>query len=285
MPGPVQEIELEAIPGAWRLSRADPAPGVAEFVTEYWEVEGQLSAFRETLLPNGRVELMLNLGPVHRVLSDQAPGAWEHAWLSGLQERALVIESLAGTHLVAARLPPLGALELLGPRVPGAANSVVDLAAVIGADAHSLRDSAMAASGPGERFALLERFLQDRVGAREITPSFVRHATRRIEAAHGRVRVSALHDEVTVSRKHLAVSFTRAMGLSAKAYAQIQRFVWTLGQLQERTAVDWSKLASEAGYSDQSHLVRDFRRVGAATPTEYLQRSTPDGTALLSDPG
>ena len=285
MPGPVQAIELEGAPGAWRLSRADPAPDVTEFVTEYWEVEGQLSAFRETLLPTGRVELMLNLGPVHRVLSDQAPGTWEHAWLSGLQERALVIESLAGTHLVAARLPPLGALELLGPGVPGAVNSVVDLAAVIGADAHSLRDSAMAASGPGERFALLERFLKERVGAREITPSFVRHATRRIEAAHGKVRVSALHDEVTVSRKHLAVSFTRAIGLSAKAYAQIQRFVWTLGQLQERTAVDWSKLASEAGYSDQSHLVRDFRRVGAATPTEYLRRSTPDGKALLSEPG
>ncbi|HEX6050608.1 MAG TPA: helix-turn-helix domain-containing protein [Gemmatimonadaceae bacterium] len=285
MPGPVQEIELEAAPGVWRLSRADPAPDVAEFVTEYWEVEGQLGAFREALLPNGRVELMLNLGPAHRVLSEQAPGTWERAWLSGLQERALVIESLAGTHLVAARLHPLGAFELLGSQVPGAANSVVDLTAVMGASAHALRNVAMAASGPGDRFALLEWLLRDRVATRTAAPEFVRHSTRRIEATHGSLRVSTLHDEVAVSRKHLAVSFTRAMGLSAKAYAQIQRFVWTLGRLQESTTIDWSKLASEAGYSDQSHLVRDFRRVGAATPTEYLRRSTPDGTALLSEPG
>ena len=33
--------------------------------------------------------------------------------------------------------------------------------------------------------------------------------------------------------------------------------------------------------SDQSHLARDFRRVGAASPTEYLARRAPAADALI----
>ena len=86
-----------------------------------------------------------------------------------------------------------------------------------------------------------------------------------------------------MSRKHLAVSFAREVGISAKAYAQMRRFGWTVARLQEVTSVDWSQLASDAGYSDQSHLVRDFQRVAAANPTDFLRRQTPDGSALLLD--
>ena len=75
------------------------------------------------------------------------------------------------------------------------------------------------------------------------------------------------------------------MGISPKAYAQIQRFVWTLARLRESNSVDWSRLAAAAGYSDQAHLVRDFRRVASASPTEFLRARTPDSTALLDEVG
>jgi hypothetical protein len=131
-PGPVQEIDFEAGPGSWRLSRAAPAPDLAELVVEYWEVQGALAAFRETLLPNGCLELMVSLGPPHQVLSPGGAGTWDRGWLSGLQERALLIESPSGTHLVSAHLHPLGGAELLGRRAAAAANSILDLEEFIG---------------------------------------------------------------------------------------------------------------------------------------------------------
>ena len=54
---------------------------------------------------------MVNLGPPHTMLTHAGTSVWERAWFSGLHERAIVIESLDGTHLVSARLHPLG-LEL-----------------------------------------------------------------------------------------------------------------------------------------------------------------------------
>ena len=284
-----ETIELRAGPGAWRLTRADPPPDLAGPVVEYWEVEGALAPFRETLLPNGCVELMVNLGPPHRVLGGRGAGTWERGWLSGLHERALVIESLHGTHLVSARLHPLGAAALLGRAVPEHANAIVDLEAILGRAAAELRAGLLAACGPAERFALLERLLRARRAATRADgdppPDFVRRAAARIEATRGALRIAALHEELGVSRKHLAVTFARHVGVSAKAYARVRRFVWTLERLRERAAVDWPALAAEAGYSDQSHLARDFRRVGAASPTEYLRLRDPGGTALLHEAG
>jgi hypothetical protein len=62
---------------------------------------------------------MVNLGPPHQVVTHAGTSAWEHTWFSGLHERAIVIESLHGTHLVAARLHPLGAWRLFGPDIAG----------------------------------------------------------------------------------------------------------------------------------------------------------------------
>src|SRR5215210_2739258 len=279
MPGPIDEIKHATPLGTWSLTRAQPDDDFAGIVKEYWEVKGRLSPFREALLPNGFVEIMFNLGPPHRVFEGSGIGVWERSWFSGLQERSIFIESLEGTHLVSIRLHPLGATRLLGLDAPRAANSIVDLETFIGADVHELRDRLLAVESPEARFAILESFVRSLT--KTDVPAFVSHTVLALEAAHGSLRVADLHKELDVSRKHLAVSFTRYIGISAKSYAQIQRFLWTLEQLRSASDVDWSRLALEAGYSDQSHLVRDFRAVGAASPTEYLRKFAPDLDALL----
>jgi AraC-like DNA-binding protein len=281
MTDPTEKEIFDSRLGDWRLSSTPPAPDLADAVLEYWEVEGAVLPFRESLLPNGAVELMFNLAPPHRVLSNQGLGQWQRAWYSGLQECALVIETLSGTHLVSARLHPLGAVTVLGEAAAHYANRIIDLQLLLG-NAGALRGELLGAATPAERFALLDEFLRvlaARPGAS--VPTFVRHAALQIEAAHGALPVSELHQKFDVSRRHLSVTFARFVGLSLKRYAAIQRFIWTLEQLRQHASVDWARLAIQAGYSDQSHLARDFRRVGAATPTEYLRRSTPDMTALL----
>ncbi len=285
MPGRIDELTHSTTLGTWRLTRAQPCVELAGIVREYWEVQGRLSPFREAVLPNGYVEVMVNLGPAHRVFEGSSSGVWERSWFSGLQERSIFIESLDGTHLVSIRMHPLGATQIFGLAAPGAANSVVDLDTLVGSRAHDLRGRLLAEESPEARFATLEKSLRDRSTVDISIPPFVRKAATRIECTHGCVRVAELHKELDISRKHLAVSFTRFVGVSAKAYARIQRFVWTLEQLRNSADVEWSRIAAEAGYSDQSHLVRDFRRVGAASPTDYLRRFAPDRDALLEAAG
>ena len=284
MPGSVHTIEYEARVGQWRYSSAAPAPDLTGVVLEYWEVRGQLAPFRERVLPNGGTEVMINLGPPHTMFARGGSSVWEHSWFSGLHARSIALESLSGTHLVSARLHPLGAFTLFGSEVARLVNTVVELETLAGSSATDLRDSLLAAGTPDERFVILESFLRPRLGQSRPS-SVVVESARLIEAAHGSLRISSLHSTLGVSRKHLWLCFAREVGMSPKAYASLQRFVWTLARLRESSEVDWPRLAIAAGYSDQSHLVRDFRRVASASPTEFLRIRSPDTTALLDAPG
>jgi AraC-like DNA-binding protein len=285
MPGRIQTLEYEAFLGRWRYSSASPAQDLAGVVLEYWEVEGRLSPFRERILPNGATEVMINLGPPHTLLTSEGSSVWDSSWFSGLHARAIRIESLSGTHLVSARLHPLGALRVLGPMVPQSVNAVVDLATLVGPSAEALRERLQGSQAPEERFAQLESFLRPRLLQYSAPSSSVHSAARLIEQAHGNLRIAVLHRTLGLSRKQLWLRFATEAGMSPKSYAGLQRFIWTLARLRESTEVDWSRLALTAGYSDQSHLVRDFRRVAAASPTEFLRTRSPDSTALLDAPG
>jgi AraC-like DNA-binding protein len=44
--------------------------------------------------------------------------------------------------------------------------------------------------------------------------------------------------------------------------------------LERIDTASWSDLAAQAGFSDQAHFVREFRKFTGATPTAYL-RSRP----------
>ena len=285
MPEPVETLEYEASPGRWRFSNARPDRALAGIVQEYWEVEGRLSPFRERVLPNGYTELMVNLGPPHQMVTQAGTSVWERAWFSGLHERAIHIESLHGTHLVSARLHPLGALRLFGPAVAKLVNTVVELETLLGPSAGELRELLLAADSAERRFSHLEQFIGRRITPSVIPSAMVCAAAGRIEEAHGNLRIASIHADLGVSRKQLWLRFARELGMSPKAYARLQRFVWTLARLRESTSVEWPRLAAAAGYSDQAHLVRDFRRAAFASPTEFLRARTPDSTALLDEVG
>jgi methylphosphotriester-DNA--protein-cysteine methyltransferase len=153
---------------------------------------------------------------------------------------------------------------------------------LLGSETHDLRERLAAAGCPSVRFELLEQFLRRRLSPRG-RRDLVSWAARRIEATHGSLRISDLHAELGLSRKHLSLLFARDLGVSPKVYARIQRFAWVVTRIQERTRVNWAQLALDAGYSDQSHLARDFQRVAATNPTAFLRNRTPDGITLLTD--
>ena len=84
--------------------------------------------------------------------------------------------------------------------------------------------------------------------------------------------VRKLTREAGVSDHRFIDVFRSEVGLSPKLFHRVQRFQRVLIQVRRLPEPEWEQLALEAGYFDQSHLIRDFRAFSGFSPADYLRR-------------
>lgn len=268
--------------------RAPPIE-LAPFVEVFWEAYGFAHFARERILPRTTLELMFNLGQPHRVLDpeQQTPAtAYRDAWLSGLQQRPLVIEpcfdaTRVPSHLMAVRLRPAGAYALLGMPMSELSNGVVELADLSEPRYLVTHALLLETASRAARFELLEALMRERVARGVRVRPFIRWATARIDRAHGSVRILALCRELGVSRKHLSQCFRQQVGVTPKQYAAVARFQRLVACLARPGSPGWPELAQSCGFYDQAHLVHDCRIYAGMTPTSLHECLSPDGMATV----
>ena len=78
-----------------------------------------------------------------------------------------------------------------------------------------------------------------------------------------------------LSHRRFIEVFSAEVGLTPKLYGRIQRFQRASASTQGQPLPDWSKIAAECGYFDQSHLIRDFMAFSGLSPAEFLRHSRP----------
>jgi AraC-like DNA-binding protein len=167
-------------------------------------------------------------------------------------------------------LDPLVAARILGRPFGEVANRVVALSDLDGSalrDLRALPARLGAASGWGERFALLDRAFGARLSATPPPDPRLAGAWRRLRSTGGAVRVEALAAEAGWSRRHLGEIFRRELGLPPKTLARLVRFEHAHRRASQAATEGWATVAADAGYYDQAHLIRDFRAFAGATPT------------------
>ena len=81
----------------------------------------------------------------------------------------------------------------------------------------------------------------------------------------GRASIGRVAARAGMTTRHLQRQFAERVGVSPKLLARILRFQRTLLQraAPDRPRPDWVRVAVDCGYTDQSHLIRDYPRLPA----------------------
>ena len=85
----------------------------------------------------------------------------------------------------------------------------------------------------------------------------------------GAVRIESMARELGIGRRQLERLFKLQVGVGPKEFASLARFGAALRRIDGATA--WTDVAAAAGYADQAHFIRNFKRRSGLTPTEYRQ--------------
>ncbi|MGH7628056.1 MAG: AraC family transcriptional regulator [Gemmatimonadales bacterium] len=104
-------------------------------------------------------------------------------------------------------------------------------------------------------------------------PVWVARARDLVEARLGEpIRLAELAAELGVHPAHLSRTFRRVYGVSLSAYVLRRRVERACVALADDDDASLARVAQEAGFADQSHLCRSFRRVTGLTPGAWRSR-------------
>jgi AraC-like DNA-binding protein len=279
---PVRLQRVESDTGVFEMATRRPAPELRPYAFQYqgyYERSTVPVKRREVPLPG--VVLIFGFEGKFRVTDPRAgsEGLDFSCFVAGPHDSFVFTESIGATGGMQVNLTPIGAYQFFGLPISEIANRSLDLGDVFGADGRLLAERLRSACDWQTRFQLLDLAILKRLACAP-TPSLgVTHAWRRMRDTHGLVDIGALAEEVGWSRKHLASQFGAQVGLAPKVMARVLRFNRAISLLKEtETASDWSGIAFDCGYYDQSHLIREFRDFAGQTPTEFARSLSDHGS-------
>lgn len=221
-------------------------------------------------VPNSGVTLVLGLDSEIRIGSTRGTARFD-AFVAGLHEIPVDTEHLGTYRCVQVDLSPLGAYQLLGIPMSELTDTVVRTDALGGPGWGELCERLCEAPSWEHRLRLVEHVLADQLRDGPVPDPAVHWAWRQLERGAqlgGAVPIATLAAEIGWSRRHFASRFRHQVGLTPKATAKVLRFSRALRLLTGAGTI--ASVAADAGYADHSHLVREFRRLAEATPTELL---------------
>lgn len=269
-----------AVPTA-EFVRRRPTPALRSFVAEYsgYREHGVAPALHRGL-PSPWMTLIFTLDDPLSLLDDPRDLSRRRdfdALIGGLHTTPALVHHDGRQSGVQVSLEPLGARALLG--LPAGELGRIDLHAheVLGRGVDGLRDRLRSASSWDTRFALLDEFLTARIRSAAPPAPEVAHAWDLLVRSRGTVSVDAVGREVGWSPRHLRERVRLETGLSPKTLARVIRFDRARRLLRSgdaassRPALSAAEVATRCGYTDQSHLTRDFRSLAGTTPTAWLR--------------
>jgi AraC-like DNA-binding protein len=253
-----------------------PGPPLCDFIEDFWFYRSDRPAhLKERIVPSGTIELVVNLrDDEFRIYDRGRPGICERfpgAMVSGTYRRFFVIDTAEDTAVLGVHFKPGGALPFFGRPLCELTDTHVNLEALWGRSARELRDRLREANTPIHAFRLLEASLRAR-----LSPSAVRNGAVRfaLDALGGTspTTVREIIDCVGLSHRRFIEIFKAEVGLTPKLFHRIQRFERILALARAQPAPDWSHLAVDSGFFDQSHLIRDFVEFSGFSPEDFARQ-------------
>jgi AraC-like DNA-binding protein len=261
-----------------RYIEQQPSPTLIQHLECFWFLSATDSSpttgASEKVLPDGCVEWIFHLGsPFQRSIATGTTAiacGWEcqpRSFVVGELTRFLLLRPTGDVAVMGVRFRPGGAYRFLPFPLSDFTDSTVSTRDVWGHEGSWIEEAVLEAQHDSQRQQLVEDFLLRQMVNTTPRPRFDA-AVRDIIRTRGQTRVHEVANRVGWSSRQLERDFGSSLGLSPKSFSRIMRFQNLLRLVGEGALREWANLAVEGGYSDQPHMVREFREFSGHTPAE-----------------
>lgn len=259
------------------LTRYPPGPALTGLIEFFWVLSYELPegmVFSQQVITHPCVNVSIAHGQVE---DDGQPRPLE-ATLTGVT-RQLYTRRIAGTGwAVAAKSTPGGFGAFIAGPVADLTDRVVPLGQVLDLDEPSLI-AEIASVDPGPtRVAILDAHLTRLVEAadrdRKRAAIEVAEVAALAEKDRSLRKLADLAAASGIGARTLQRMFNEFVGISPTWVLRRYRLLEAAETVRHGQPVVWAQVAADLGYSDQAHLVRDFRAAVGTTPAAYAAQQS-----------
>lgn len=263
-----------------RYAEHAPPDALAPVLHCLWTFEdGGTGGGPQRIVPDGRCELVVHFGAPYREAGAGSPQP--RVVFAGQLTRPLWLEATGASGVVGARFHPASARAFLDLPMDRATDQRLELPRLWPGEARALLREVDGASSIEARVEAVAQFVLRRVAGTAVDETVERCVTA-FQASAGMLPVQAAAEIAGIGRRQLERRFLDVVGVSPALFANLLRFRSVFDAIEHDSARPWTDAAIAAGYFDQSHLIRDFRRFVGCTPTEFAASRPGLARSLVS---
>jgi len=250
-----------------------PAPTLAPYVKCYWVLRAPHAASSvDRIFPDGCTELIFHRGGRFAQLgTDGRLCEQPQSLYYGQLERFIILRPARRVETIGVRFHPAGAAPLLRVTANETSGRSVGFVDLGGRPARALEERVHEAASARNAIRFIESYLLGRLHtACSIDPA-ITAALARITATSGSESVEELARSAGLGMRQLERRFAVGVGLSPKRLATVTRLQRAFALIEAGGCTPLIDIAHACGYFDQSHFIRDFRRLAGLSPSRFLR--------------
>lgn len=254
-----------------------PIHPLSQFIDHFFYYSGYNPEHSvDRFLPDGEVQVIFDLTDYPKFIYDNETlkeiQSCQNVWFSGFRTEPITIPSGKESEMLIVQFKKGKAFPFLNEPMQNLTNFVVDAELVMKSEILNIRERLLETKTKEEKFQILEEsLLQCYLNQLQQNP-FVDFAISKILSCPNQISINEISKNVGFSHKHVCKIFKENVGVTPKTFLKIVRFQKAIRQIENQRFTDWSAVAYDCGFYDQSHFIADFKIFSGFTPTEYIKQ-------------
>lgn len=257
--------------------QVSPSKELSPYIKHYLFLDNASTAIQKLrLFSDGNTGVVFSLKSklISAISNDEVKKYLPTSFLYGQLHGFKDIYSENETSLIIVVFQPNGIYQLLGIPATEFQDSIIPVEEVFDQKVAALQEK-LSQQNNQTRVELLNHFFRSLINNKLVSnQSIINNSLDFILTNKGDFSVKQLVEHTGYTERHLERKFKECIGLNPKKFGNVIRLHHFLKLLKNRSdATSLTAICYDAGFSDQSHLIKDFRKHTGISPREYLFNS------------
>lgn len=251
-----------------------PSPVLKPYIRYYWILQDDSAdTVSERTLPTGCMQMVFHKG--RQLLSLKEKELQPQSFICGQTTGFTDIQSTGNIEMIVVVFQPYAPKVFFDPPIHLFREENVAIEDIEDKELAVLSRKITETENNDVCILFIEQFLYHRLSA---LPEYnVKRLSSVLSDINNRpqVDISLLADTACLSTKQLSRIFVEYVGTSPKDFIRIVRMQRALFMMQQNPQMSFAQIAYSCGFSDQSHMIKEFKLFSGYTPMKYLAVCAP----------